>query len=138
VKYLYETKQNEYYSNNKINKKIVNNKNKDEDYSNVATSDNSSNYIKNNIKVGKKKYDKKYENINNNYDENYIDKKDNELFQSTVLPSSTQRRYHKNYPRWGSNKKFKIKNGNNTKESFFPFSESKSIYVKRVINNKFE
>lgn len=138
LKYLYETKQNENYNNNKINKKIVNNKNKEEDYSNVATSDNSSNYIKSNIKVGKKKYDKKYENIDNNYDENYIDIKGNDLYQSTVLPNSTQRRYHKNYPRWGSNKKFKIKNGNSTKESFFPFSESKSIYVKRVINNKFE
>lgn len=134
MKYIYETKQNENYNNNKINKKIVNNKNKEEDYSNVATSDNSSNYIKNNIKVGKKKY----ENVNNNYDENYIDIKGNELYQSTVLPNSTQRRYHKNYLRWGSNKKFKIKNGNSTKESFFPFSESKSIYVKRVINNKFE
>ena len=67
-----------------------------------------------------------------------MDVKGNELYQSTVLPNSTQRRYHKNYLRWGSNKKFKIKNGNSTKESFFPFSESKSIYVKRVINNKFE
>lgn len=138
LKYFCETRQNENYSNNKLNKKIFNNKNKEEDYSNVATSDNSRNYIKSNIKVGKKIYDKKYENINNKRDENYIDKKDNELYQSTVLLNSTQRRYHKNYPRWGSNKKFKIKNGNSTKESFFPFSESKSIYVKRVINNKIE
>lgn len=66
------------------------------------------------------KWVKKYENVNNNYDENYIDIKGNELYQSTVLPNSTQRRYHKNYLRWGSNKKFKIKNGNSTKESFFP------------------
>ena len=138
LKYLYESKPNENYSNNKANKKIVNNKNKEEEHSNVTTSDNSSNYIKNNIKVSKKKYDKKYDSANN-YDESYFDKKDNELCQSTVLPNSTQRRYHKNYPRWGSNIKFKIKNGNNTKEAFFPFSESKSIYVKRVINNnKFE
>ena len=130
VKFLYDNKLNSNY-NNKINRKIYI-KNKEEDYSNVATSENSSNY-RNNFK---KNYNNKNRSSNNKYSLQYIENKDynesNNLYQSAIIPPS-QKHIQKNYERWESTKKYnRMRNENITKDSFFPVSETKSIYVNKI------
>ena len=130
VKFLYDNKLNSNY-NNKINRKIYI-KNKEEDYSNVATSENSSNY-RNNFK---KNYNNKNRSSNNKYSLQYIENKDynesNNLYQSAIIPPS-QKHIQKNCERWESTKKYnRMRNENITKDSFFPVSETKSIYVNKI------
>ena len=70
--FLYEKKLNWNYNNDQLDKKI-NTQKKEEDYSNVATSDNSGNY-KNKFK---KSYKYKNLTINNNHNDQCIKIKDN-------------------------------------------------------------
>ena len=127
----------------KINKKIVY-KTKEDDYSNVATSENSNNYNKNNLKKNHKKnyiicYDyKKNNNIENNYNEPK-ENKDNEnnenndyIDENNTISKTSQKKYIKNYPRWSSIKKYCKLKQNLSKENLFPSSESKPIYYKKI------
>ena len=116
----------------KINKKIIY-VNKEEDYSNVATSENSNNYTKNNFRKNyKKNFIISYNNKkgNNQSIEQYKDEEENnDLGENSFFPKTTQRKYIKNCPRWSSIKKFcKLKEG---KEFFFPVTESKPVYSKK-------
>ena len=130
--FLYEKKLNWNYNNDQLDKKI-NTQKKEEDYSNVATSDNSGNY-KNKFK---KSYKYKNLTINNNHNDQCIKIKDNKesnyLYQSTII-SPSQKSYKKNGEIWSSIKRFnRIRNDNsNKKGSFYPLSGTKSIYVKKI------
>ena len=126
----------------KINKKIVY-KTKEDDYSNVATSENSNNYNKNNLK---KNYKKNYiicynhkKNNNNNIEDNYNepkefndDDKNYNIDENNTISKTSQKKYIKNYPRWSSIKKYCKLKQNLSKENLFPSSESKPIYYKKI------
>ena len=49
---------------------------------------------------------------------------DNDYCDNSYIPKTIQKKYFKNYPRWGS-----IKRG---KENFFPVTESKPLYSKKL------
>ena len=131
----------------KINKKIVY-KTKEDDYSNVATSENSNNYNNSNFKKNYKKnyficYNyKKNNKIGNNFNEPFKEYKDNEknnynnyIDENNNISKTSQKKYIKNYPnRWSSIKKYCKLKQNLSKENIFPSSESKPIYYKKIYN----
>ena len=137
LRHIYENKLKDNSNKaNKLNQRICTN-NKEEEYSNLATCENSNNYNRSNIK---KKYKKNYI-ISYNIDEKDINNGDNNnnnnnnnLYGNIITPINSQKKSQKNYSnRWGSIKKYsKLKNGNYTKESFFPLTESKPLYIKKV------
>ena len=133
LRHIYENKLKDNSNKaNKLNQRICTN-NKEEEYSNLATCENSNNYNKSNIK---KKYEKKYI-FSYNIDEKDInsgDSNNNNLYENIITPINSQKKSQKNYSnRWGSIKKYcKLKNGNYSKESFFPLTESKTLYIKKV------
>ena len=113
----------------KSNQRILTN-NKEEEYSNLATCENSNNYNRSNIK---QKYKKNFV-IRYNANEKDINKEDNNNdnneFERIYTPINSQKKYTKTSTRWGSIKKFcKDKN---TKESLFPSSETKPLYIKKI------
>lgn len=128
----------------KINKKLVY-KMKEDDYSNVATSENSNNFNKNNLKKTYKKnyiicYDyKKNNNIEKNYNynepkENKDNENNNYIDVNNSISKTSQKKYIKNYPRWSSIKKYCNLKQNLSKDNLFPSSESKPIYYKKIYN----
>ena len=137
--YIYENNLNETDNKDiKINKRIFN-KNKEDDYSNVATSENSNNFNKSNLKINYKKnyfnsYNNKKYNIKNLYKEEYTDFKDDveklSLNENSTVTKASQK--NNDYPRWGSIKKFYKLKQNLPKDSNFPLSESKPIYYKKL------
>ena len=120
--------------NDSENKDIKNNKrllykNKEDDYSNVATSENSNNYTKNNLRKNDKKnfiisYNNKKDIKQSQYKDDDDAEGDNDYCDNSYIPKTIQKKYFKNYPRWGS-----IKRG---KENFFPVTESKPLYSKKL------
>ena len=118
---------NKINDNIKINKKTNFDSNKEEDYSNAVTSENSNNYNKNYFRLN---HDKSKSNCNispdNNNNEEFI------LNTKSSVPFTSQKIYKKKYERWNSIKKIsKMKNEDGPKESFYPYTEMKQNY-----NNK--
>ena len=136
--YIYEKKLNETEENNIKSNKRVFYKNKEDDYSNVATSENSNNYNKSNLKKNyKKNYIISYNNKKNNninlYKDEHVDNKDDAKKQSLYENSDVAKTSQKDngYPRWSSIKKFYKLKQNMSKESNYPLTESKLIYYKK-------
>ena len=118
---------NKINDNIKVNKKTNFDSNKEEDYSNAVTSENSNNYNKNYFRLN---HDKSKSNCNispdNNNNEEFI------LNTKSSVPFTSQKIYKKKYERWNSIKKIsKMKNEDGPKESFYPYTEMKQNY-----NNK--
>ena len=135
---IYENKLNETEENNIKSNKRVFYKNKEDDYSNVATSENSNNYNKSNLKKKYKKnyiisYDNKKYNIKNLYKDehvgNKVDAKKQSLYENSGVAKTSQK--DNDYPRWSSIKKFYKLKQNLSKESNYPLTESKLIYYKK-------
>ena len=120
---------NKLDDNIKANIQILFNSNKEEDYSNVATSENSNNYNKNYIGITQ-------ENSNNNIDNISPNKKEDEknnLYKTSYAPFTSQKKINKKYERWNSIRKLcKMKDeNNNNKESIYPWTEMKQNYYKK-------
>ena len=111
---------NKLNDNIKVSRQTLFNSNKEEDYSNAATSENSNNYNKN------------YIGINQDKSPNKEDEK-NPLYKTSYAPFTSQKKINKKYERWNSIRKmYKIKDeNNNNKESIYPCTEMKQNYYKK-------
>ena len=119
---------NKINEKDKVSRQILFKSNKDEDYSNVATSENSNNYNKN-------YYLEKSIN-NSNISPNEKDEKNNSLYKTSYPSFTSQKKCNKKYERWNSIKKlYKIKNDEAPKESFYPCTEMKTNFSVRNYNN---
>ena len=139
---IYENKLNEINNKDiKISKKNYYKKRED-DYSNVATCENSNNYNKTNLKKNYKKnyiisYNYKNSNPKNIYKEQYTEMRDDvgkkSIYENYVVSNTSQKYDEKNYPRWSSIKNFyKLKeNSSNENDSTCPLTESKPIYYRK-------
>ena len=113
---------NKLNENIKVSRQILfNSNNKEEDYSNAATSENSNNYNKNYIGITQE------QNSPNKEDEK------NNLYKTSYAPFTSQKKINKKYERWNSIRKlYKIKDeNNNNKESIYPCTEMKQNYYKK-------
>jgi hypothetical protein len=143
---LYENKLNDSGNkDNKINKRMLT-KNKEDDYSNVATSENSGNYTKNNFRQNYKKNfiisynNKNGQQIDNKYNQQqYIESRyDNSdkkyIYENKPIPKTSQKKYPKNFNKWSSIKKFyKLKEGGTSLNDYFcPNTETKPFYTKKI------
>ena len=134
LKYIYETNLEKTENNDiKINKKILY-KTKEEDYSNVTTSENS------NKNKYKKNFDIHYNNKNGNYlkseyNEQIKEKKDdsinNNLNENNTISKTSQKKYFYNIPRWSSIKKFYKLKQNMEKETFCHLTDTKALNYKK-------
>lgn len=142
--YIYGNKLDDSSGNKdiKINKRMLT-KNKEDDYSNLATSENSGNYInlkknyKNNYFMSyinkniNEKYNQHYKENNNKYDDNSEKYKD--IYENMPIYKTSQKNYQKNIPKWASIKTFyKLKEGNYSNENLCPMSEIKPFYSKKL------
>ena len=119
---------NKLNENNKVNRQILFKSNNEEDYSNLATSENSNNYNKN-------YYPEKSIN-NSNISPNENNEENNSLYKTSYPFFTSQKKYNKKYERWNSIKKlYKIKNENEQKESFYPCTEMKQNFIRKNYNN---
>ena len=122
---------NKLNENNKVNRQILFKSNNEEDYSNLATSENSNNYNKN-------YYLEKSIN-NSNISPNENNEKNNSLYKTSYPSFTSQKKYNKKYERWNSIKKlYKIKNENEQKESFYPCTEMKQNFIRKNYNNNYK
>ena len=119
---------NKINEKDKVSRQILFKSNKDEDYSNVATSENSNNYNKN-------YYLEKSIN-NSNISPNEKDEENYSLYKTSYPSFTSQKKCNKKYERWNSIKKlYKIKNDEAPKESFYPCTEMKTNFSVRNYNN---
>ena len=85
---------NKLNENNKVNRQILFKSSNEEDYSNLATSENSNNYNKN-------YYQEKSIN-NSNISPNEKDEQNNSLYKTSYPSFTSQKKYNKKYERWNS------------------------------------
>ena len=113
---------NKINDNIKVNKQINFYSNKEEDYSNAVTSENSNNYNKNYFRLN---HDKSKSNCNISSND-----KDNEeliLIKKSVVPFTTQKKSNKKNERWNSIKKLcQMKSEDVSKEFVYPCTEKKT------------
>ena len=103
---------NKLNDNVKVNRHIIFNSNKEEDYSNAVTAENSNNYNKNYFKLNHDKNN----NISPNFNEDETISN-----QKSYVPLSAQKKSNKKYERWNSIKKlYQMNNDDEQKESFYP------------------
>ena len=103
---------NKLNDNIKVNRHIIFNSNKEEDYSNAVTAENSNNYNKNYFKLNHDKNN----NISPNFNEDETISN-----QKSYVPLSAQKKSNKKYERWNSIKKlYQMNNDDEQKESFYP------------------
>ena len=112
---------NKINENNKVNRHIIFNSSKEEDYSNAATAENSNNYNKNNLGLNQEK-----NNNNSNTPPDFKENENNNLHKTSSEPYTSQKKNIKKYERWYSIKKIcKMKSVEEPKESFYPCTEMK-------------
>lgn len=136
---------NSIYDNHemKINKRMLT-KNREDDYSNVATSENSGYCNKNNIRLHYKKNfitgrpsgcgSRKNIDTQNSqqYNEQKCDDYNKKDLYEKPIPKTSQKKYQKNIPRWTSIKKFcKLKEGA-LNDCIYPMSETKPFYATKI------
>ena len=136
---------NSIYDNHdmKVNKRMLT-KNKEDDYSNVATSENSGYHNKNNIRLHYKKNFitgcpsgcRSRKNINSQYNQLYNENKCDDYNKKDLyekpIPKTSQKKYPKNIPKWTSIKKLcKLKEGS-LNDYYCPMSETKPFYATKI------
>ena len=122
---------NKLNEKDKVKRQILFKSNNEEDYSNLATSENSNNYNKN-------IYQEKSNN-NSNISPNEKDEKHNSLYKTSYPSFNSQKQCNKKYDRWNSIKKLsKIKNVVAQKESFYPCTEIKQNFSRKNYNNNYK
>ena len=120
-KSIFDSKIMKINDNFKVKKQLKFGSNKEEDYSNAATSENSNNYNKNPFRLNNDKI------ISKNISSNNEEEEKNIMGLKCCAAFSSQKKYNiRKYERWNSIKKInKMKTEEEPKKSFYPYTEMK-------------
>jgi len=120
-KSIFDSKIMKINDNFKVKKQLKFDLNKEEDYSNAVTSENSNNYNKNPFRLNNDKI------ISKNISSNNEEEEKNIMGVKYCAAFSSQKKYNiRKYERWNSIKKInKMKTEEEPKESFYPYTEMK-------------